>query len=101
MFCKNCGAEISDQAYVCPKCGVRTNGDKVVATDDAPNIGFAILGFFLPLIGFILWLMWKDSSPLKAKSCGKGALIGIIVSVAISVIYGVVAGALLGSMYYY
>lgn len=24
MFCKNCGAEISEQAYVCPKCGVKT-----------------------------------------------------------------------------
>ena len=27
MFCKNCGAEISDQADVCIKCGVKVNKD--------------------------------------------------------------------------
>ena len=59
MFCKNCGQEIDDKAYVCPKCGVRTSGDKVVASDDAPNTGFSILGFFFPLVGFILWLFGK------------------------------------------
>ncbi len=99
MFCKNCGAEISDEAYVCPKCGVKTNGNKKVEADDAPSTGFAVLGFFLPLIGFILWLIWKETSPLKAKSCGKGALIGIIVNVVISLIYGIAMGSAIASMF--
>ena len=25
MYCKNCGSEISKEAYVCPKCGVNLN----------------------------------------------------------------------------
>ena len=57
---------------------------------DAPNTGFAILGFFFPLIGLILWLMWKDKTPLKAKSCGKGALIGVIVNVGLSIIFTII-----------
>ncbi len=24
MYCKNCGKEISDMAFVCPNCGVKT-----------------------------------------------------------------------------
>lgn len=50
---------------------------------DAPNAGFAVLSFFFPLVGLILYLVWNDQYPLKAKSCGKGALIGVITEVAL------------------
>jgi len=62
---------------------------------DAPSIGFAVLSFFFPLIGLILFLVWKDKTPLKAKSCGKGALIGVIVNVALVLIIVLGAGACL------
>lgn len=48
MFCKNCGAEIDDNAVVCPKCGVAVNETPAPApasSNDAPSIGFAILSF--------------------------------------------------------
>jgi hypothetical protein len=51
---------------------------------DAPSGGFAVLCFFMPLVGLILYLVWKDEYPLKAKSCGKGALIGAIVIFGLS-----------------
>lgn len=92
MFCHNCGSEISDNAVVCPKCGVAVGkGKSSVSPDDAPNTGFMVLSFFIPLVGLILYLMWHETSPLKAKSCGKGALIGVVV--------GIVAGIILGSIY--
>ena len=105
MYCKNCGAEIDDNAYVCIKCGVKTNtetNNKVVANDDAPNAGFAILCFLIPILGLILWLVWKDNYPLKAKSCGKGALISVIVSVSFYVLVFILAfiGACSSAMYY-
>ena len=56
------------------------------AQPDAPSTGFGILSFFFPLVGLILYLVWKDDSPLKAKSAGKGALIGLIVSVVMVVL---------------
>ena len=52
----------------------------------------------LPLIGLILYLCWKDQQPLKAKSCGKGALIGVIVEVGLSIIFAVFAGALFAAI---
>lgn len=98
MFCKNCGAEIDDNAYVCPKCGVLTGGNKTIKADDAPSKGFAVLSFFIPLIGLILYFVWKAEYPQKARSCGKGALIGVCVSVGFSILYSIIVGALIGGM---
>lgn len=50
------------------------------------NAGWAVLGFFLPLVGLILWLVWKDNKPGDAKMAGKGALIGVVIEVVIGVI---------------
>ncbi len=53
---------------------------------DAPNAGFAVLSFFFPIVGLILYLVWNDQYPLKAKSCGKGALIGVITYFALALL---------------
>ena len=97
-FCSKCGKEILDEAVVCPHCGCAVTPN--INTDDAPNMGYAVLGFFIPVVGFILYLINKDKTPLKAKSAGKGALIGFCVGIAFSIIYGVLIGSLLGSMLY-
>ena len=100
-FCTKCGKELRDEAVVCTNCGCAVEGSasagQVVGVD-APNTGFAVLGFFIPLAGLILYLINKDTCPLKAKSAGKGALIGFCVSLVFSIIYGVTIGSMLGSM---
>jgi uncharacterized membrane protein YvbJ len=63
----------------------------IVNNGDKSSIGFAILSFFIPLVGLILFLVWKKDTPMKAKSCGKGALIGFILSV-VQVIFFVMKG---------
>ena len=84
MFCKNCGKEINDQAVICPYCGVADDKSKLNQMSDQtkkydyPSAGYAILCFFFPIVGLILYLVWRDLYPLKANSCGKGALIGIV-----------------------
>ena len=86
-FCTHCGAEIADAAVVCVKCGCSLeNNSTQIRTDDAPSAGFAVLGFFLPLIGAILILVWSKSNPQKALSCAKGIAISLIVSAAIGLI---------------
>ncbi len=85
MYCKTCGKEVNDNAEICPHCGCRLKGVSV-REEDAKSVGFGVLGFFFPLIGLILYLVWKDQYPLRAKSTGKGALIGVIVEVAIYII---------------
>jgi len=86
-FCRNCGAEISDQAYVCPKCGVLVKENEQKAVDDSGSAGWAVLGFFFPIVGLILYLVWKDDKPNSSKQAGKGALISVIVYGAFLLIY--------------
>ena len=101
-FCQKCGKEIMDDAIICINCGCSTgaNTSQITNPNDAPSTGMAILGFFIPLAGLILWLINKDTKPLMAKSAGKGALIGFITGIVFSVIYGIIVGATLGSMMY-
>ena len=94
MYCPNCGEQIDDKAVVCPKCGVPVKN--TVAPDDAPSTGFAVLGFFFPIIGLILYIVWKSERPLCAKSAGKGALIGFIVGIVFSIISYIIAIAAVG-----
>lgn len=54
---------------------------------DAPNAGWGVLGFFFPLIGLILFLVWKDEYPNRSKMCGKGALISVIVYFALVILF--------------
>ena len=50
------------------------------------NAGWAVLGFFIPLVGLILYLVWKDDKPGDSRMAGKGALISVVVSIAIFVL---------------
>ena len=98
MFCKKCGKEIDEGAVVCPNCGWATDNLSASKTNqnDKPSAGFGVLSFFFPIIGLILYLVWKDTTPLRAKSAGKGALIGVIVSAVIGLIYGCFIGSIVG-----
>ncbi len=58
MFCKNCGKEISDNAVVCPNCGVATDNmlqanSAVTAGQGKSANGFAIAGLVLGIVGLL------------------------------------------------
>ena len=94
-YCKNCGTQIDDNAVVCPACGVAQTSTPAVV--DEGGFGWGLLGCCIPLVGLILFLVWKDTKPKTAKAAGIGAL----VSVAISVVYYLimmVAGVAVGLM---
>ena len=96
MFCTNCGSQIDDNAVVCPHCGVPTenynvNRGMAPMYNDAPSAGFAVLGFIFPVIGLILYLVWHDTMPLRARSCGKGALTAVILYAALVVLVVILA----------
>ena len=90
-FCTNCGEPLKSHYKVCPNCGQAVNNayqsNKTPRTStqaskaqegEGDTFGWGILGFFFPLVGFILFLVWQTEKPLTAKSAGTGALIGLI-----------------------
>lgn len=80
-FCRNCGQQIDDRAAVCPHCGVaQENKPQIV---DNGGFGWGVLGCCIPIVGLVLFLVWKDTKPKTAKAAGIGAL----VSVGIGILY--------------
>lgn len=59
---------------------------------DSGSFGWAVLGFFFPIVGLILYLVWKDTKPKSAKQAGMGALVSVIINVVL-VIISTCAGA--------
>lgn len=88
-FCKNCGRQIDDNAVICPACGVAQSNAS--APVDNGGFGWGLLGCCIPLVGLILFLVWKDTKPNTAKAAGIGALVSVGISVVFYLI-GIVAG---------
>lgn len=90
-FCKNCGSQIDDKAVVCPSCGVAQ--EKTPAVVDNGGFGWGLLGCCVPLVGLILFLVWKDTKPKTAKAAGTGALVSVIIGVVYYILMFVVGMA--------
>lgn len=59
-------------------------------TKDASSIGYAILCFCFPIVGLILYCVWRESLPKRAKSAGVGGLLGFVISaVLVAIAYGI------------
>lgn len=113
MYCQNCGKELNDNADVCLNCGklvrdnAQTTSEPIKPVKDTGSVGWAFLGFFFPLVGLILYLLWKGTAPLNASMAGKGALIGVILEVALTLVTVfimimasiLVSGAYMGGLY--
>ena len=81
-FCKNCGNQIEDNAATCPNTTPQV-------TD---NGGFlwGLLGCCIPIVGLVLFLVWKDTKPKTSKATGIGALVGVILMILYYILIAVV-----------
>ena len=97
MYCKWCGNKIDENSKFCPNCGkeVLTSNDdsQSVISDDSnmvkgekANVWFAVLSFFIPLAGLIVFLVKKDKEPKTAKVSGICAIVGFLLSFVLSII---------------
>ena len=59
------------------------------------GIGWGILGFFIPIVGIVLFFLWRKSNKKSSKAAGIGALIGVIISVILTIVYFVWLGSFL------
>lgn len=100
MYCKNCGSLVDENSLYCNKCGTKLdNTQSVPVSEDRSSFGFALLGFFIPLAGLIFFLVYESKKPKRAKSAGKGALIGFITEIILSIVVVILYVVLTASLF--
>ena len=61
--------------------------------EDKGGILWGLLGCCIPIVGLILFLVWKDTKPKTAKAAGIGALVCVVLAVIYYIIMFVIIGA--------
>lgn len=93
-YCSNCGHKIENDALFCLNCGVKLRDE--ISTSSNQNVdtgGFvwSLLGFFVPMAGLILYIVWRNEKPKTSNAAGKGALAYLIFCVILFIIMFVFA----------
>lgn len=118
-FCPGCGSAIEPDTKHCPECGRKLYENEggvaqpYVAQPqtvyspqmnmqpvDNGSFGWAVLGFFLPVVGLVLFLVWKDEKPKSAKQAGLGAFVCVVLSVVLAALCVIVPLLLFGGVMY-
>ncbi len=104
MFCKFCGKEFDDSTTACPYCGAAVEApastpitpnytaqpsySQQAAPVDNGGFWWGLLGCCIPIVGLVLFLVWKDTKPKTAKAAGIGALVwvGLVIAYYILII---------------
>lgn len=84
-----------------PNSGVRADGSASPAPVSGPSYspsssgssigaGWGVLSFLFPIIGFILYFVWRDSEYFKARQAARIALISIAISFGIGFLRGLI-----------
>lgn len=98
-FCTNCGNELEDGASFCSNCGTSAtpsgnqsswnqssmnwnSNDSDRESEGAPT-WLKVISFLFPIIGFILYFVYKGENLKKANDCAKFAWIGFGVNIVL------------------
>lgn len=95
MFCPKCGKKVTKDAEYCNECGAtlkeETTKVEVINSSEPVNNGtpaflWGLIGFFVPIAGLILFIVWKQDRPEDAKAAGLGALIWAILYILLIIL---------------
>jgi hypothetical protein len=105
MYCPYCGTRNDDAAVFCSQCGQRLDGtapppyqpDPAPVPPPAPEpspppadggtggVGpLGVVFFCIPLVGAVMYFVWRDEQPAKARRACTLALWGMAVGLVLS-----------------
>ena len=58
------------------------------------TVGYGILCFVIPIVGWILGAVWKSRNPIKAKSANKLAWYGFLFNLVVSFLSGIISSVI-------
>ena len=79
----------------------RRYDDTVENPKDRGGFLWGPLGCCIPVVGLVLFLVWRDEKPKTAKAAGIGALVSVILTILIYVgvfVMSIATAALIGGM---
>lgn len=98
--CPSCGGDVTTTQSKCYYCGkdlsfeqtyeqssVKPQPRETVSTVDTGGFWWGLLGFCLPLVGLILFLVWNQERPNTAKAAGIGALLSVVLPILFYVFF--------------
>ena len=77
-----------------PIQGYQSGGVASPNAEDTGSFGWAVLGFFIPIAGLVLWLVWKNTKPKTATQCRNGFIAGLVLTVAFYIFSFAIIGSL-------
>lgn len=78
-FCSYCGCRLDSIPYKEKEPQYQGNYSAYrQSSEDMPSLGYALLGFFLPLIALFVYFKEKDNYPRKAESLLHGAFVKLV-----------------------
>lgn len=96
-YCVSCGSQLHIMAKQCPQCGVEAG-----PLNEENGMLFGAIGCCIPVVGWILYFIWRDTKPKTAKKAMIGAIINIIAIILLYIFFfGTLFAWILGGGYYY
>lgn len=86
-FCKQCGKEMTQGSAVCPHCGT-AQGSTLAGTDRKANGGEIAIAILFPIIGAILYYVYKGDKPTAAKTINKISMLAFLAYFLIGILGG-------------
>ena len=114
MKCNYCGYSVSEETVYCPNCGEKVDTTKkneikevnektesakeevkqvqnnYGTSDSSYSFLWGILGYFIPVVGLILFVIWRETKPKDSKAAGIGALVSVITNIIFMIIMVIV-----------
>jgi len=81
MHCKHCVKD-GGNGELCMYCGEPFTTSKLY-DEDTPTNGLRFVSIVLPLVGLILFFLWINEYPNKARSAGLFGFISLIIYILI------------------
>lgn len=88
MYCGECGKKLDKNSNFCPYCGASTasqNIDGINSNEESVNVLLVIASFFVPVLGLVLFAVYKDTKKKTSKACGIAALVSFILNIVITI----------------
>lgn len=113
-FCTNCGAAMEDDRTTCPACGRPVNNDPFnnnyvqpssSGLEEPMSLGnwiVTLLLSYIPIVGFILLIVWAINAPNTSKrNYARANLIFTAIIYAIAILSVVSSAIFIGSAMHY